>query len=140
MKFGRIICVGNPFLTADAAGMRILDELRSRSLDSGIELIEGSLGGLDLLPWFEGCDRVVLVDRVVGFGPPDTVLQLDLANILAHCRPEYSHANGLLYLLNSLPYLGLDPMPAVYLVGIEGSGSARAVQRAADLALEIVHA
>lgn len=140
MKYGRIICIGNPLLSADAAGMRVLDALRSMKLDSEIELVEGGLGGLDLLPWFEGCCRVVLVDRVVGFAPPDTVLQFELANLLSHCRHEYSHAGGLLYLLNSLPYLGLDPMPAVYFIGIEGSGSAYAVQRAAELALETVHA
>ena len=140
MKKGRIICVGNLLLSADAAGMLVLAELRSRPLNRDIDLVEGGLDGLDLLPWFEGCKRVVLVDRVVGFGSPDSVLQLELADILAHCHQDYSHSGGLLYLLNSLPYLDLDPMPVVCLIGIEGTGSPRSVQWAADLALEAVYA
>jgi hydrogenase maturation protease len=140
MKKGRIICVGNLLLSADAAGMLVLHELRSRPLADEVEVVAGGLGGLDLLPWFEGCRRVVLVDRIVGFGPPDAVLHLELASILATCREEYSHSNGLLYLLHALPYLGLDPMPAVCVIGIEGSGRLHSVRRAADLALEAVHA
>ncbi|MBM9538404.1 hydrogenase maturation protease [Desulfobulbus alkaliphilus] len=138
MKKGRIICVGNRLLSADAVGMLVFDELRSRSLNKDIDLVEGGLGGLDLLPWFEGCSRIALVDRVVGFCPPDTVLRLELADMLTFCRQGYSHSGGLLYLLNSLPNLGLDPMPVVCLIGIEGAGSPQTVRKAAELALDFV--
>jgi len=140
MKIGRIVCVGNKLVNADAAGIRVFQELQARPFDHNIEIIEGALGGIDLLPWFEHCRRVVLVDSVEGFGAPGTVVHLDLATVCSHSGAEaYSHSGGLLYLLRALPFLGLQPMPAVSMIGIEGEGCPDAIKCAADLAMEIIY-
>lgn len=140
MKIGRIVCVGNKLVNADAAGIRVFQELQDRPFDHHIEIIEGALGGIDLLQWFEHCRRVVLVDSVVGFGAPGTVMHLSLATVCSNSEEEvYSHSSGLLYLLRALPFLGLQPMPAVSMVGIEGKEHPDAFKRAADLAMEIIN-
>lgn len=140
MKIGRIVCVGNQLVDADAAGIRVFQELQAKPFDHRIEIIEGALGGIDLLQWFEHCRRVVLVDSVVGFGVPGTIVHLDLATVCSNSGEEiYSHSGGLLYLLRALPFLGLQPMPAVSMVGIEGQGHSDAFKRAAELAMEIIY-
>lgn len=135
MKKIRIVCVGNSLVPEDAAGLHVFNELCSRSCSIHVEIVNGALGGMDLLPFFFGCDTVVLVDRVIGFAEAGSVLKLDRETFCAGWQGTYSPASELLYLLKSLPYLGIDPMPTVWLIGIEGAGG-EVVKRAADMALE----
>lgn len=132
----RIVCVGNPLVPEDAAGIQVFDELCSRTCCNRVEIVNGELGGMNLLPLFYGCDTVVLVDRVIGFAEPGTVVKLDRETLCAGWQGTYAPGNELLYLLQSLPHLGIDPMPAVWLIGIEGAGE-KEIRRAADMALEI---
>lgn len=90
---------------------------------------------MDLLPFFFGCDTVVLVDRVIGFAEAGAVFKLDRETLCAGWQGTYSPASELLYLLKSLPHLGIDPMPSVWLIGIEWAGG-ETIKRAADMALE----
>ncbi len=132
----RIVCVGNSLIAGDAVGIHVLEELRTRTLDAGVHLVEGRLGGLDLLPCFEGCSRVVLVDRVAGYGRPGEVVRLDAGDLGAAGASPELHSGGLLYLLKALPFLGVTPLPDICLIGIEGEGNEAAVRLAADWALE----
>ena len=135
----RIICVGNSLVAEDAVGIHVLAELRTRSLDVNVHLVEGRLGGLDLLPYFEECSRVVLVDRVTGFGQPGEVVRLEAGDLVAVGASPELHSGGLLYLLKALPFLGITPLPDICLIGIEGEGDEAAVRLAADRALEAVY-
>lgn len=132
----RIICVGSRLVAEDSVGLQVFDELNARCLPPQVELIEGGLAGLNLLPFFFGCDRVILVDRVVGFAPSGSVIHLSREMICAQWDGDYSPASELLYLLKSLPFLGIDPLPVVRLIGVEGAGEGNMVERAADMALE----
>jgi hydrogenase maturation protease len=136
----RIICTGNRLIPADEAGMLVYDELCSRTLPAGLEVIAGGLGGLDLLPFFSGCAQVILVDRVVGCAAPGTVVHLDKATLCALEGDDYGHSGGLSYLLKTLPHLGIEPLPRIDLIGIEGTGEVTTIHQAADLALEVAHA
>lgn len=138
-QISRIVCVGNSLVADDAIGILVYHELLSRQCDDHIEIIEGGLCGINLLPWFEDCQKIVLVDRVIGFGEPGAALHLDLDTICKDWQEAYSHSGGLLYLLKSLPFLQIEPMPSVCMIGIEGAGGRDIVRRAADLALEAVH-
>ena len=137
MKKCRIICVGNSLVAADTAGLQVFDELRSRSCCHQVEIINGGLGGLDLLPFFYDCDTVILVDRVVGFAELGAVVRLGRDILCDNWQGGYSPSSELLYLLKSLPFLGISPMPTVCMIGIEGAGERETIKRAADMALEV---
>jgi hydrogenase maturation protease len=139
MKKCRIICVGNSLVAADASGLQVFDELRARSCCHQVEIINGGLGGLDLLPFFYNCDTVILVDRVVGFAEPGAVVRLGWNNLCADWRGGYFPSGELIYLLKSLPFLGVSPMPSVCMIGIEGAGERETIKLAADMALEVAH-
>jgi Ni,Fe-hydrogenase maturation factor len=137
MIAGRIICVGSRLVNADQVGIKVWHELHGRTLTPGVELVWGGLGGLDLLSCFLHCRTVVLVDRVAGFTSDNEVVVLCLAQILEALEEGYSHCGALQYLLRSLPFLGLEPLPAVSLVGVEGEGDQDSIRRAAQAALRV---
>jgi hydrogenase maturation protease len=127
--------VGNSLYAPDAAGCLVYRYLLENEIPAGIDLVPGGLGGLDLLPFFENCRGVILVDRVVGFSPQNDVVLLDRKDILQAPETGYDHCGGLLYLLRSLPALGIEP--ELKIVGIETDGNDTAIRKAAELALEI---
>lgn len=138
MKKCRIICVGNSLVAADASGIQVFNELCSRSSRNHVEIINGGLGGMDLLPYFYDCDMIVLVDRVIGFAEPETVVRLHWDEVCADWQGACMPSGELLYLLKALPFLGISPLPSLCMIGIEGAGEREMIMRAADMALEVV--
>jgi len=72
-----IICIGNRLMVDDSAGLMVYDQLKQRCLPDTIEVIEGGLMGLNLLPFLERGGRVVFVDNVRGFTRPGSLIVLN---------------------------------------------------------------
>lgn len=136
----RIICIGNRFIEEDAAGLAVFTEIeKMQPLSPEIELIEGGLAGLNLLPLLEQGGRVVFVDSVRGFTQPGEIVLVD-------CRKQmppgnaghFDHDAGLAYLLAVLPRVCEGELPReIVLVGLEGRWSEKTIERAARLSLDI---
>jgi hydrogenase maturation protease len=138
MVRGRIVCIGNRHAAGDDLGPRTFDWLAARPLPVGIELVDGGLGGLDLLACFEGVGEVVVVDALEGFAPPGCAVVLDGAEVAAcHDGQGWGHGAGLPYLLALLPRVCDGPLPRIRVVGMEPPAGDGAVARlgAASLAL-----
>jgi hydrogenase maturation protease len=136
---GYIICIGNRFVEDDAVGPAVYDRLQQRCpLPEQIEVIDGGLMGLNLLPLLERGGRVVFVDAVSGFGRPEGIVLLDWQQILDDVAvTDFDHSAGLAYLLTVLPRVCDGKMPEeIILVGLEGT-SPQLVERAADISLEV---
>ncbi len=130
----RIVCIGNRWVPSDGAGPAVHDLLSHRPLPDGVELVDGGVGGLALLPLLDGADRVVFVDAVSGFAPPGEALLLPAGEVAAAAVPD-DHGGGLPYLLRVLPEVSEGPVPAIAVVGVEAGWSADTLDRAASLAL-----
>lgn len=130
----RIICIGNPIAGSDAAGPAVFERLSREPLPADVELVDGGLGGIDLLGLVEGSERVVFVDAVTGWAPPGTVVVLEGADLQEATAGRYEHQAGFAYLLRALPHLLKPPVP-VRVVGLESPAGPRAVERAAMLAV-----
>lgn len=115
----RIICIGNRYLAADAAGPRVYDHLAGQTLPGDVELIDGGIAGLNLLGLVEGAERVVFVDAVSGYTGQNRLVVLTPDQV-PPSAVVYDHAAGLPYLFSVLPHV-CDRMPEIYLVGIEGT-------------------
>jgi hydrogenase maturation protease len=137
---GYIICIGNRFVSEDAAGPAVFDRLEEmRPLPAEIEIIEGGLAGLNLLPLLELGGRVVFVDAVSGFTQPGEIILLSSRDILnTFEKTHFDHGAGLAYLLAVLPRVCDGEMPEeIVLVGVEGKYTAETIERAAGLSVTI---
>lgn len=137
---GFIICIGNRFVDSDAAGPLVFDRLRAmQPLPPGIELIEGGLAGLNLLPLLEQGGRVVFVDAVRGFAEAGEIVLLDRQEILGTCsQPHFDHGAGLPYVLAVLPRVCDGELPEeIFLLGLEGGCSMQTIERAAGLSIAV---
>ena len=134
-----IVCIGNRLVAEDCAALEVYDLLRSQALPEGLELVEGGLAGLDLLPLLERGGRVVFVDQVRGFAGEDEMVVVDREEIVAAAGSgHYGHEAGLPYLMAVLPRVCEGEMAEeVTLVGLEGRCSAQTIARAAATSLAI---
>jgi hydrogenase maturation protease len=135
-----IICIGNRFIAEDAAGLQVFDRLVARRpLPAGIELVEGGLAGLNLLPLLEQGGRVIFVDAVKGFTREGEMVLLSHQEIMqspGHRR--FDHGAGLPYLLAVLPKVCDGELPEeIALVGLEGRCDAEIIEQAAEMSLAI---
>ncbi len=120
--------------------MQVLARLQEmQPLPAEIELIEGGLAGLNLLPLLEKGGRVIFVDAVRGFTRPDEIIQLDWRQIISNQDAgHFDHEAGLPYLLAILPKVCEGELPKeIVLVGLEGKCSRQTVNRAARLSVRL---
>ncbi len=134
-----IICVGNRLVSTDASGLAVFDRLQGLKLPRGLDLVEGGLAGLNLLPHLEKGGRVVFVDSVSGFGEEGAIVVFDkMDDIKGLCSDHYGHASGLPYLLSVLPKVCDGILPEeILLIGMEGSLAEKMIDRAAELAVSL---
>jgi len=136
---GYIICIGNRFVEEDAAGPAVYDRLQlMQPWPENIEIIDGGLMGLNLLPLLERGGRVVFIDAVKGFGRSDEIVVLKQQQILDYGNTSvFDHSSGLAYLLSVLPHVCEGNLPEeIILIGLEGT-SPRLIEQAAALSLDL---
>lgn len=136
----RIICIGNRFVAGDSAGPLVFDRLQKMlPLPEVVELIEGGIAGLNLLPLLEEGGRVVFVDAVKGFDPAGGLVILDHKEILSiESQLHFDHAAGLPYVLAVLPRVCEGELPEeIVLLGIEGEYSGEMIERAARMSITV---
>ena len=92
----RIICIGNRFYYPDNFGMLIYDQLKKMKLN--YEIIEGGIGGLNLIPYFEDDEKILIVDYSKNINKK-ILTKKDIERIELN---EYNHATAFLYLLKSI--------------------------------------
>ena len=135
----RILCIGNRFFAPDTAGPMVFDLLAERSLPDEVELVDGGLGGLNLLSWLEQTDLVVFVDTVAGFRKTPGIVVVDpLESPLP--SSGYDHDAGLAYLLHAAPHVLEGDLPELILVGIQGNPTPDLCRKAAQTCLDLVTA
>lgn len=137
---GSIICIGNRFVAEDAAGLAVFDRLQEmQPLPAEIEVTEGGLAGLNLLPLLEQGGRVVFVDAVKGFTNPGELVLLEHPEILDTLGTgHFDHGAGLAYVLSVLPKVCEGDLPEeIVLVGLEGEWTTQMIERAAELSIAI---
>lgn len=84
-----VLGLGNPLLTDDGVGLRVVAQLRSALVaQPGLELAEDYWGGLRLMERLVGYDRAVIIDAQRSGAPPGTV------RVLAAEAPPTRHGSS----------------------------------------------
>ena len=106
-----VLCVGNRLVAPDDAACRLYDAAQACPWPEKVRWVDGGLGGMNLLPWFEDSRAVLVVDYVAN--QPHGRLIADLSPYLDIAY--YDHDSALRYLLRQLPVL-LETPPEVALM------------------------
>ncbi|MCS7286316.1 MAG: HyaD/HybD family hydrogenase maturation endopeptidase [Anaerolineae bacterium] len=124
-----VLGLGNLLLSDDGFGVHVVHLLRERyQFPQEVEILDGGTLALDLLPYVEKADRLLIVDAVQIGAPPGTVVRLEGEEIPAVLSLKYSsHQMGLSDLLATARFLDRYPselvlwgvQPASLEVGLE---------------------
>jgi hydrogenase maturation protease len=117
----KVVAVGNPWRSDDAAGLTVARRLRG-TLAADVELREEAGEPTVLVDACEGADALWLVDAVSSGAPPGTVHRIDAAEraLPAELFRTSTHHIGLAEAVELARALGRLPRTAV-VFGIEGA-------------------
>ena len=114
-----VIGVGNSIQMDDGIGIHLLAHLEKESLPDTVELFDGGTAGLDLLPFLQHRDTVIVIDAVDADMEPGTLFRFTPEDIAAK-RQSYDslHQLGLLETLKMAGLLGTAPAHAI-IIGVQ---------------------
>jgi hydrogenase maturation protease len=115
-----ILGIGNTLISDDGVGVHIINKLENEyHLPDGVSIIDGGTKGLDLLPFIEGSDRLLIVDAANFDKEPgtiDTVVGDDIPQFLS--MKLSMHQIGLPDMLFAAKLMDIAPSE-MCLVGIQ---------------------
>jgi hydrogenase maturation protease len=109
MKKTLVLGLGNPILTDDGIGIRVVRALAAHPLPPDVVLEETSLGGLRLLEIILGYGRIILVDAIqTDDGRPGEIHRLATGSLLTSRHSGSTHDLSLFGALQLGRELGMD--------------------------------
>ncbi|MGA7827432.1 MAG: HyaD/HybD family hydrogenase maturation endopeptidase [Geobacteraceae bacterium] len=112
--------IGNLVMTDDGVGVRVVQYLASNYVfPEGVTVLDGGTLGLDLLPFLEGLEHLLIIDAMATGGPPGTISRLTGDDIPAAFETKLSpHQMGLKDLL-AVSILQGHVTPDTVLLGVQ---------------------
>jgi hydrogenase maturation protease len=121
-----IIGLGNPILSDDGVGWRVVQLVRDAVREAGDErrvvVREACVGGLSLAELLVGFRRAIVIDAIMtGNDPPGTVSHLTLADLPGTLNIASAHDTNLVTALRALRRFGaeLPPDDSISIVAVE---------------------
>jgi len=115
-----VLGLGNLLQRDEGIGIRALERLLENYMfPETVRLVDGGTLGLDLVSYFEGVDRLLVLDAVLTKGPPGTLLRLSGDEVPAYFGMRTSpHQLGLSDMLAVTHLRGTEPREVV-LIGLQ---------------------
>ncbi len=115
-----VLGIGNLLLKDEGVGVHVIKKLKEEyQFPDSVNLIDGGTMGLDLLPFFEGNDKVLIIDAVNFNKKPGTIDVVDGDKIPGHFNTKLSvHQIGLPDMLFAARLMGITPSE-MCLIGIQ---------------------
>jgi hydrogenase maturation protease len=132
-----VLGLGNVLLRDEGLGVWVAEALRRGfAFPEGVSILEGGTLGLDLLPWLDSVERLLVIDAVRLGRAPGAIVRLEGDEVPAALDVKLSpHQIGVQDLLAAAHLMGREP-PSIVLWGMEpgrldpGTGFSPAVARA----------
>jgi hydrogenase maturation protease len=140
-----VIGIGNTLKADDGVGVRVAEELSSRDLGAGVEVVSGELAGMLLAPYFINSDHVIVVDAIDAGDEPGSVFRFRAEDGLPMLRSHTSHGIGVTELMQAARLSGSKAEVMIYAIQIHdvrpmSEGLSPAVQAAVPDVIEMVTA
>jgi hydrogenase maturation protease len=111
-----VLGLGNVLLGDEGFGVHVIRQLRGCELPVDVRVVDGGVGGFNLLGYLEGVKRLIIVDVMMHESPPGQLLLLKPGTKLDEPgkRLMSFHQIGILDLLKTWSLIGDEP--EVYLL------------------------
>jgi hydrogenase maturation protease len=112
-----VLGLGNILLRDEGVGVRAVERLLGRYIfPEGVQVLDGGTLGLDLLPYLQDTERLLVIDAIQARKPPGTVVRLAGQEIPAFLDASKvsPHQDGLHDLLAVAKLKGYLPEPVVF--------------------------
>ena len=118
----RILGCGNLLMGNDGVGLRVIEALQKTELGSleNLDIADAGVCGLDLLNYFDGARKVIIVDAVLANSPVGSVHRLEGKDLLKSDEPLNLVSVHDLTILDVLR-IGehVQSLPEIVVIGIE---------------------
>lgn len=132
-----ILGVGNLLMSDDGVGVHAVQRLAGRPLPPGVEAVDGGTCGLELLQYFEGVERLIVLDAADLGRPPGEIVRLEGEEVPAFLALKVSpHEINLPELLFSARLSGVYPRRVVVL-GVQPASIATGVELSPPVAAQV---
>ena len=85
-----VLGVGNLLMSDDGVGVHAVQRLEKRTLPPGVEVLDGGTCGLDLLQFFEGVERLIVLDAANLGREPGAIVRLEGEDVPAFLAMKVS--------------------------------------------------
>jgi hydrogenase maturation protease len=111
-----VLGLGNVLMNDDAVGVRAVERLQQEyCFPAGVSVVDGGTLGLDLLPFIEGADQLLIVDALEMNAEPGSVFRLEGDEVPRAFASKLSvHQMGLQDLLAVADLQGYAPRELVF--------------------------
>lgn len=118
MKKVLILGIGNILMSDDGIGVYIVNHIAESGikLPAHVELLDGGTAGLDLVPYLQGFDRIIIVDALRVDDKPGSVYRFPATLSRANSSRMSLHELGVAEIVRHLSLTGENP--EVEIVGI----------------------
>lgn len=114
-----ILGVGNLLLKDEGVGIHVIQALEKENLPPHVRLMDGGTGGLHLLSWLQGYERLIMIDATLDNNPPGTI-RLIRPRYAADFPPLMSaHEIGLKDMIDAM--ILTDDLPDTHLIVISAA-------------------
>lgn len=113
-----VIGIGNTLRADDGVGVRVAEELSSRDLGAGVEVVSGELAGMLLAPYFINSDNVIVVDAIEVGDTPGSVFRFPAEEAFPVLRSHTSHGISVPDLLMAARLSGSNAEVLIYAIQI----------------------
>jgi hydrogenase maturation protease len=115
-----VLGIGNVLLQDEGVGVHAVQQLeRQYDIPAEVQVLDGGTMGLDLLPFLEDAERLLIIDAVDDERPPGTIIRLENDEVPSVLQHKLSpHHVGVADMLGAARLQGCLPGHVV-LIGIQ---------------------
>lgn len=113
-----ILGIGNVLCKDDGAGIHVVNEIMAsgKNLPENVEILDGGIMGLDLLPLLTGREKIVIVDALKTDDVPGSIYRFPAKHLKGGGSMLSLHEVGVKKIIDMLKLMGHNP--EIEIVGI----------------------
>lgn len=118
----RVLGCGNLLMGNDGIGLRVVEILQKTELKGEyLDLVDAGVCGLDLLNYFDGAKKVIIVDAVLANSPIGSVHRVDGRDIIKSTEEPLNLVSGHDLTITDVLRIGehVQTLPEIVVIGIE---------------------